>query len=46
VDGIIHAASGTGHTLFIEPLETVDLNNGLVRLREQERREISGSSAR
>ncbi len=40
VDGIIHAASGTGHTLFIEPLETVELNNDLVRLREQERREI------
>ncbi len=40
VDGIIHASSGTGHTLFIEPLETVELNNDLVRLREQERREI------
>lgn len=40
VDGIIHAASGTGHTLFIEPLETVGLNNDLVRLREQEFREV------
>lgn len=40
VDGIIHAASGTGHTLFIEPLETVGLNNDLVRLREQEMREV------
>lgn len=40
VDGIIHAASGTGQTLFIEPLETVELNNDLVRLREQEFREV------
>jgi len=40
VDGIVHAASGTGHTLFIEPLETVGLNNDLVRLREQESREV------
>ncbi len=41
VDGIIHAASGTGQTLFIEPLETVELNNDLVRLREQEMREVN-----
>ncbi len=40
VDGIIHAASGTGQTLFIEPLETVELNNDLVRLREQDMREV------
>jgi DNA mismatch repair protein MutS2 len=40
IPGIIHAASGTGHTLFVEPLETVALNNDLVRLREQERREV------
>ncbi len=40
VNGVIHAASGTGHTLFVEPLETVDLNNQLVRLREDELREI------
>jgi len=40
VDGVIHASSGTGQTLFIEPLPTIDLNNDLVRLREQEMREI------
>ncbi|MBM3811937.1 MAG: endonuclease MutS2 [Acidimicrobiia bacterium] len=40
IDGVIHAASGTGHTLFIEPFETVGLNNDLVRLREQELREV------
>jgi DNA mismatch repair protein MutS2 len=40
VDGVIHAASGSGHTMFIEPLETIELNNDLVRLREQEQREV------
>src|SRR6202162_2675971 len=40
VDGVIHGSSGTGRTLFIEPLETIDLNNQLVRLREDEHREI------
>ena len=40
VDGVIHGASGTGHTLFIEPLETIDLNNEVVRLREEEQLEV------
>lgn len=40
VDGVIHGASGTGHTLFIEPLETIALNNDVVRLREEEQREV------
>ena len=40
VPGVIHGASGTGHTLFVEPLETIDLNNELVRLREEEQREV------
>jgi DNA mismatch repair protein MutS2 len=40
VDGVIHGASGSGQTLFIEPLETIDLNNELVRLREEELREV------
>lgn len=39
VDGIIHGASGTGRTLFVEPLETIALNNRLVELREDELRE-------
>ncbi|HKZ52312.1 MAG TPA: hypothetical protein VJ085_03430, partial [Candidatus Acidoferrales bacterium] len=39
-DGVIHAASGTGQTLFLEPLETIALNNELVRLREEEAAEI------
>ena len=40
INGVIHGSSGTGHTLFVEPLETIDLNNQLVRLREDELREI------
>src|SRR5258708_20084672 len=40
VGGVIHGTSGTGHTLFVEPLETIDLNNELVRLREEELREV------
>ncbi len=40
VDGVIHGSSGTGRTLFLEPLETIALNNQLVRLREDELREI------
>jgi DNA mismatch repair protein MutS2 len=40
VDGVIHGASGTGQTLFVEPLETIDLNNELVRLQEEEAREV------
>ncbi|MGA3189097.1 MAG: Smr/MutS family protein [Bryobacteraceae bacterium] len=40
VDGVIHGASGSGHTLFVEPMETINLNNELVRLRDDELREI------
>jgi DNA mismatch repair protein MutS2 len=40
LDGVIHGASSSGHTLFIEPLETIDLNNELVRLSEEEAREV------
>jgi DNA mismatch repair protein MutS2 len=39
VEGVIHGASGTGHTLFVEPLETIGLNNELVHLVEEEARE-------
>jgi DNA mismatch repair protein MutS2 len=35
IDGVIHGASGTGHTLFVEPLETIEHNNELVRLTEE-----------
>jgi DNA mismatch repair protein MutS2 len=40
MDGVIHGASSSGHTLFVEPLETIDLNNELVRLTEEELREV------
>lgn len=40
VDGVIHGSSGSGHTVFVEPLETIQLNNELVRLREEELREV------
>jgi DNA mismatch repair protein MutS2 len=40
IDGVIHGASSSGHTLFVEPLETIDLNNELVRLSEEELREM------
>ena len=37
---MIHGTSSSGHTLFVEPLETIDLNNELVRLSEEEAREV------
>jgi len=40
LDGVIHGTSSSGHTLFVEPLETIDLNNDLVRLTEEEAREV------
>jgi DNA mismatch repair protein MutS2 len=40
LDGVIHGTSASGHTLFVEPLETIDLNNELVRLTEEEMREV------
>jgi DNA mismatch repair protein MutS2 len=41
VPGVVHAASGTGQTVFVEPLEAIDLNNRLVQLGEDELREIA-----
>jgi DNA mismatch repair protein MutS2 len=38
--GIIHGRSQTGASYFIEPLIVVDLNNALVSLKEEEKREI------
>jgi len=36
IEGIVHAASSSGQTLFVEPIASVALNNDLVRLAEQE----------
>jgi DNA mismatch repair protein MutS2 len=40
VEGVIHGASGSGRTLFVEPIETINLNNELVHLHEEELREV------
>jgi len=40
VQGIVHGASGTGQTVFVEPFETVDANNQLVQFSEEEAAEI------
>jgi len=40
VPGVIHGSSSTGQTVFIEPLETVEANNELLRLLDEEQAEI------
>jgi DNA mismatch repair protein MutS2 len=40
VPGIVHGTSGTGQTVFLEPFETVETNNQLVQLAEEEAAEI------
>jgi len=40
VPGVVHGASGTGQTVFVEPFETVEANNQLVQLAEDEAEEI------
>lgn len=40
VQGVVHGASSSGQTVFIEPLETIEQNNELVRLFEEELAEI------
>src|SRR5499433_3874731 len=41
VAGVVHGMSSSGQTAFVEPLETIGLNNELVRLRELEQVEIT-----
>jgi DNA mismatch repair protein MutS2 len=38
--GVVHGASGTGQTVFLEPFETVEPNNQLVQLSQDEAAEI------
>jgi DNA mismatch repair protein MutS2 len=40
VPGVMHGASATGQTVFLEPFETVESNNQLVQLAEDEAAEI------
>jgi len=40
VPGVMHGASATGQTVFLEPFETVETNNQLVQLAEDETAEI------
>ena len=40
VPGVMHGASATGQTVFLEPFETVETNNQLVQLAEEEAAEI------
>jgi DNA mismatch repair protein MutS2 len=41
LDGVVHAASATGQTVFVEPMETIEVNNRLVQLKEEEASEIA-----
>ena len=41
IPGIVHRSSDKGSTLFVEPAESVELNNTIVRLRDDENREIT-----
>ena len=40
ISGVIHGASSSGQTVYVEPLETIEQNNELVRLIEEEQAEI------
>ena len=40
VNGVVHGVSSSGQTVFVEPLETIEQNNELVRLLEEEQAEI------
>jgi len=40
VQGVVHGASSSGQTVYVEPLETIEQNNELVRLLDDEQAEI------
>ena len=40
VPGVIHGSSSSGQTVFVEPIETIEQNNDLVRLFDEEQAEI------
>src|SRR2546430_5666613 len=41
IPGVMHGLSSSGQTTYIEPLATIDQNNEMVRLREEEEIEIA-----
>ena len=40
LDGVVHGSSSSGQTLFVEPMQTIELNNELVALVEEELQEV------
>jgi DNA mismatch repair protein MutS2 len=40
IPGLVHGGSASGATLFLEPLETVEINNDVVALQEAEAEEV------
>ncbi len=40
ITGVVHGVSSSGQTVYVEPLETIEQNNELVRLLEEEQAEI------
>jgi DNA mismatch repair protein MutS2 len=40
IPGIVHGSSGSGASLFLEPLSTVQINNDIVALEQQEAEEV------
>ena len=40
IPGIIHGSSGSGASLYLEPLSTVEINNDIVALEQQEHEEV------
>jgi DNA mismatch repair protein MutS2 len=44
IAGVIHGSSSSGQTVFVEPLETIEQNNELVRLLDEAKSTASSSS--
>jgi DNA mismatch repair protein MutS2 len=40
VPGVVHGASSSGQSVYVEPLETIEQNNELIRLLDEEQAEV------